>query len=155
MIKGVVIILIIIILIPFIGGAISGFNKAYPVARISANEMVALASCKVMYEAFSAYWQVNGEYPVSLSILGSEKPPYLQKDLAKGIRQGYNYSYEKTASGFFVTASPLALDKTGRFYFSIDESKQILACDKDRHCMSEEKYLGSRQDMNYNDLRQR
>ena len=117
MIKSIIIILVLILVVWFSKEVLF---VSHSVANISANEVTTLASCKVIYEACNTYRQAKGEYPKSLSILGSEKPPYIQNDLAEGIRSGYEYSYEKTATGFFVNASPLELDKTGRFYFSVD-----------------------------------
>ena len=128
------------------------FFVSYTVAKKSANELRALANCKIIYEACKTYQQANRDYPENLRVLGLEKPPYLPKGLAKGLESGYRYSYEKTQKGFFVYATPVKMGQTGRFDFSIDQSGRIYVCDKDRHCMTETEYLNVREAIRRNDL---
>ncbi len=128
---------------------------AKSVAGVSANELTALGSCKTIFEAANTYYQVNNEYPKNLEILSLAKPPYIAKDLARGIRKGYKYFYEITKTGFFLTATPIEMDKTGRFYFHLTENKKILVCDKERNCVSEEDYLRSLDNINRSALIER
>jgi len=146
MLKYIIIILIIILLVPFIWGIFSGFSKA----KISVNELMQIAYCKLIYAYCDGYYQSNGMFPTSLSVV-----PYLQKDLVKWKKYGYKYNYEKTGSGFYITASPVVMNKTGRFYFHIDETKKVLVCNKNRYCMTENEYLNARNQINYSDLSQR
>ena len=101
-------------------------------ARQNANEMAAVASCRVIVSAAQNYYTnaYPHTYPSGLSDLISpaSDPPYIDSVLAAGTKQGYNFTYALVnAETFTLNAAPTVIGKTGTRRFYSDETGVIRA----------------------------
>lgn len=131
MIKTIITIEIIALLIWLI---LQVFIPNMKLAKLVANEASALESVKTLNVACDSYKEYRGFYPVNLMSLALENPPYIDRKLGEGSREGYNFIYERTSAGFSVRALPIKMDSTGRFIIFSDQSGIITACNKDSEC---------------------
>ena len=109
-------------------------------SRISANEAAAIKTLKTLHAAFSSYRFANSVYPYDLVELGGEysDPPYIDRVLAEGTRQGYNFAvthwgfFARVGDGeetFVITAEPVHWVFTGHREFYVTESGEVIAGD--------------------------
>ncbi len=101
--------------------------------RISANETVAIASCKTIVSACQSYYagSVPHQYPDNLAALGTAGPAgpaYIDFSLASGTKSGYVYTYQRvTPVSFVLNADPQVRTRTGNRSFYTDETGRITA----------------------------
>lgn len=101
--------------------------------RITTNETVAVASCRIIISACQSYYSVTlpHTYPPSLAALGEGAgtgPSYIDTPLASGSKAGYNFTYQLTSPVTFVLyAEPAFYRRTGNRYFYADETGRITA----------------------------
>lgn len=106
--------------------------------RMTANETMAIASCKVIVSASQSYYAVNipHAYPSDLSVLGNSGatgPSYIDSHLASGTKSGYAFIYNLTSPESFVLfAEPTTPGRTGNRYFYADETGRITAKEGER-----------------------
>ena len=91
-------------------------------ARISANETAAISALKALSSAAVTYRSSHSEYPVNLSALIAESPPYIDSVLAGGTKQGYTFNFTGSSYSFEAAAAPVTFGRTGRRYFFVDDS---------------------------------
>ena len=107
-------------------------------ARVVANEASAAGSLRTLSVAIAAYDSTYGSFPASLEVLGpppAGAPPsknaagLVDSTLAAGSRHGYVFLYEPYDSvgdgrldAYTLHANPIEPNRSGRFYFFIDES---------------------------------
>ena len=101
-------------------------------ARQNANEMAAVASCRVVVSAAQNYYANSypHAYPSGLSDLISpaSNPPYIDSVLAAGAKQGYDFTYARVnTETFTLNAEPTVAGKTGTRRFYSDETGVIRA----------------------------
>jgi len=101
-------------------------------ARHNANEMAAVASCRVIVSAAQNFYANSypHAYPSGFSDLISpaSDPPYIDSVLAAGTKQGYNFTYARVNSETFtLNAEPTVIGKTGTRRFYSDETGVIRA----------------------------
>jgi TonB family protein len=100
-------------------------------ARLTTNELSAIASMKIMGSGSLLYRSVNGEFPESLAVLGkepmSDTSTIISKELASGVKTGYKFHYRRVgrSTGFEANAEPLEPGVTGRRNFWINENQVI------------------------------
>ncbi len=99
-------------------------------SRVIGMETSALGNLRALNNACQLY-QINMKnYPEALSDMSEPgvTPPYIDPELAGGIKQGYYFIYSLVASDHFtVNANPTASGLLrGRFFF-MDESGQVHA----------------------------
>lgn len=99
---------------------------SYLRSRITANESMAVASCKAIASACQSYYASRGNtYPAALTDLVSPNsdPPYIDTLLASGTKQGYAFTYSLVNSErFTLNAAPQSPNRTGVRYFYTDET---------------------------------
>lgn len=99
---------------------------SYLRSRITANESVAIASCKAITSACQSYYANRGNsYPTLLTDLiePNSTPPYIDTLLASGTKQGYTFSYTLVNSErFTLNVGPQSVNRTGVRYFYSDET---------------------------------
>lgn len=99
---------------------------SYLRSRITANESVAIASCKAITSACQSYYANRGNtYPSALTDLISPNsdPPYIDTLLSSGTKQGYTFTYNLvTSERFTLNAAPQTSSRTGVRYFYSDET---------------------------------
>ena len=89
-------------------------------ARVSAQEAAAAAALKTIAAAQIQYRASNPTY-ATLADLGNANPPYIDKALANGSKQGYKFNVpQNTETQFYATAIPDNPQQARTFY--IDES---------------------------------
>jgi type II secretory pathway pseudopilin PulG len=99
--------------------------------RITANEAVAIASCKTIGSACQSYYTmiIPHSYPpnlATLGIAGPTGPSYIDTGLASGQKSGYDFIYNLTSPvSFTVNANPTFPGRTGVRYFYTDETGRI------------------------------
>ena len=94
-------------------------------ARLQANESSAQAALKTVATGEITYRSANSSY-ATLSALGSETPPYIDKTLGCGtepcLKSGYNFATTNNGNETFcVTAYPQTINVTGVRPFCITE----------------------------------
>jgi len=101
--------------------------------RITANETVAITSCKTVVSACQSYFSsiVPRSYPLNLSVLGQAGPlgpSFIDSGLASGVKSGYSYTYLLTSPvSFTLNADPQFPGRTGVRFFYADETGRITA----------------------------
>lgn len=70
-------------------------------SRVVANEGAAIANLKALNTACQSYHIDQQQYPDSLVALGDAQPPYIDKLLAGGERQGYEFKYASSDTDHF------------------------------------------------------
>ena len=92
-------------------------------ARISTNESAAQAALKTIATAEYTYRIVNANY-TDLAQLGNATPPYIDRALADGVKNGYNFT---SAGGvtIFVATAVARSNSTGIRRFCITEDGVI------------------------------
>jgi len=102
--------------------------------RLTANEAVAITSCKTIINACHSYYvnTMPHSYPQQLSDL-TGNPSYIDSKLASGDKSGYLYIYnsDDPETTFTLNANPKAYQKTGVRSFYADETGKITATDAD------------------------
>lgn len=98
--------------------------------RITANEALAVASCRSIINSCMLYSSKNEVFPGSLALLTipESNPPYLEEKLAKAItendtRNGYWFEYVASAEGDSFTANARPKNNLAgrrRFFFNED-----------------------------------
>ena len=93
-------------------------------SRIIANEGTALGSLRAINNSCQLYNMNREEYPGSLSDLVEpvSNPPYIDATLATGKKQGYEFIYSLSPTGFTVNANPVSISLLKGRYFYMDES---------------------------------
>ncbi len=92
-------------------------------SQITARESLALTNVKRISESCQIYYSRQDSYPVTLTDLSGEIPPYLHTSLTGGTKDGYNFVYTQTADGFTLQANVLAAG-LGRYFYT-DETTVI------------------------------
>jgi len=90
--------------------------------NISQNESNAQTTLKLISTAIENYAQDHlGVFPVNLSVLTQNHPPYLDKDyIAQTPLKGYNYSCPRfEPSGYSCSAIPVKCQLTGKMIYTI------------------------------------
>ena len=96
-------------------------------ARIQANESLTMASLRSIHSAMTSYFISNSSY-AGLTLLGLSValPPYIDNNLANGIKQGYTFILTViNDTQYWVSALPTHQGITGVRRFYIDEQGQI------------------------------
>ena len=101
-------------------------------ARMSAQEMAAVAEVGTINKAEVQYYSQFGQYATSLSQLGppaasgaAEGPQsagLVQASLASGASGGYNFTLTQSPQGYTLSAVPKVFGSTGRRTFYSDQS---------------------------------
>jgi len=95
-------------------------------SRVVANEGAALGSLRVLNNACQSYHIDQGHYPDSLLDLANANPPYIDTELGKGKKQGYEFIYNSSdADHFTVQANPTHTGLLKGRYFFLDDSGTI------------------------------
>lgn len=96
-------------------------------SRLNANESAAISNLRTVCSAAQSYRGANINYPLTLSSLGpaSSQPPYLDSELANGVRQDYDFSLSGMDNSFTATAIPRNYGFSGRRSFFVDETGVI------------------------------
>jgi type II secretory pathway pseudopilin PulG len=101
--------------------------------RITANETVAITSCRTIVSACQSYYAniIPHQYPATLAILGAAGPTgpaYIDTALASRNKSGYVFTYQLiTPVSFVLNADPQVVNRTGNRYFYSDETGRITA----------------------------
>jgi prepilin-type N-terminal cleavage/methylation domain-containing protein len=101
--------------------------------QISANETVAISSCRTIVSACQSFYAYNmpRAYPADISVLGTAGetgPAFIDSGLASGSKSGYNFIYNRTSPvTFTLNADPQFPGRTGNRYFYSDETGRISA----------------------------
>ena len=93
-------------------------------SRHNTNEAVAINSMRMIIggcENFRSA-QTTPVYPATLAELSAVTPPYIDAVLSTGTKQGYLFSYQTDASGYFAIALPQIPGTSGTRYFYVDET---------------------------------
>lgn len=97
-------------------------------SRVAANEGAAMANLKTLNTACQAYHIDQQAYPVSLQVLSTVNPPYIDNVFGSGKKQGYEFIYESSDSDHFtVHANPIHTGLLKGRYFYLDENGSIRA----------------------------
>jgi len=101
--------------------------------RMTANETIAITGCKTIASGCQSYYAmaVPHQYPNRLNRLGAiggASPAYIDDNLARGIKTGYRFIYQRTTPVTFVLfADPQVPGRTGNRFFYTDETGRITA----------------------------
>ncbi|MCM8812006.1 MAG: type II secretion system GspH family protein [Candidatus Omnitrophica bacterium] len=101
--------------------AFPGFARA----RVTANEMVSISTCRTLSSALESYRsaQTPPTYPDEMSFLGDVVPAYLDETLVDGTRRGYIFEYEFiNENQYELVATPEISGVTGVREFYVDET---------------------------------
>ncbi len=94
-------------------------------SRISANEVSAIQSMRVICEKESEYKLELQTYG-TLEDLSGANPPYLDEQLGRGTKSGYFFTCTFDAGMTFTAqAIPLTLGETGNRFFFVNDSNVI------------------------------
>lgn len=123
--------LLIVVAILMIIGAIA--IPRISTAMMNAKEMAATREVHNLITAQTQYMSQFGRYATSLQELGppaSGQPSpsgadLITGDMAKGVKNGYKYVVQGSPQGFFVQASPVTFNNTGRRSFYADQTGTI------------------------------
>ena len=102
-------------------------------SRMFAHETAAIGNMKAVHAAQTQYFSQFGKYAASLAELG---PPtggnagptaadLISTDLAKGQKNGYQFTVTGGPGGYTIVAVPIAFNNTGRRTFFSDQSLSI------------------------------
>ena len=97
-------------------------------ARISANEMVAISTCRTLSTTLEGFRSAQSppSYPMDLEELSDAMPDYINSALTSGSRQGYTFEYEQLSENQFrIVATPELPNLTGVREFYVDETGVI------------------------------
>jgi type II secretory pathway pseudopilin PulG len=90
--------------------------------NIAQNESDASATIRLISAALENYAKENrGIYPVKLSVLTQNKPPYLDKDyIGSSPIKGYDYDCTRLeSSGYSCSAVPVKCRLTGKIIYTV------------------------------------
>ncbi len=121
--------IVIAIIVVLISAAAPKFSQIL----MNAKETAALTAIKTIHSAQAQYSSQFGRYATSLVELG---PPsggqpgpagadLIPRDLAQGLKGGYNFVLQATPAGYSVNANPQAYGNTGRRTFYSDQTMII------------------------------
>lgn len=99
-------------------------------SRMVANEGAALANLKTLFNALQMYHVDRRHYPDSLTYLiaPDSNPPYIDSELASGLKQNYDFVYTPNGGGFVLCANPTGIFQIfNARYFYVDETGIIRA----------------------------
>jgi len=123
--------LLIVIAIILILAAIA--VPKYNQVRMTGYETAAIQAIKTIHAVETQYYSQFGRYAVSLTELGPpsggtpgpQAADMISGDLASGIKGGFKFTVTGTATGYTVTAVPVAYNNTGRRSFYSDQTMLI------------------------------
>ncbi len=118
--------IVIAIIVVLISAAAPKFSQYL----MNARETAAMGAIRTIHTAMTQYSSQFGKYAANLAELGpptsgQEGPTaanLIASDLAQGVKGGYKFSVETTATGYKVTAVPTAYNNTGRRSFYSDQT---------------------------------
>ena len=118
--------IVIAIIVVLISAAAPKFSQYL----MNARETAAMGAIRTIHTAQTQYSSQFGKFAVSLQELGppasgQEGPSaanLINSDLAQGIKGGYKFVVEPTATGYRVIATPTAYNNTGRRSFYSDQT---------------------------------
>ncbi|MEW6009172.1 MAG: prepilin-type N-terminal cleavage/methylation domain-containing protein [Candidatus Omnitrophota bacterium] len=91
-------------------------------ARLNANESAAIAAMQTISTGAQSYRSANPGYPVALTNLSGDTPPYIDSVLGAGAKQGYTFVLTGTTNAFSATGRPVTYQTTGTRSFFVDQS---------------------------------
>ena len=100
---------------------------------MSRYETAAIQAIKTIHAVETQYYSQFGRYAVSLTELGPpqggtpgpQAADMISGDFATGTKAGYKFSLTGTATGYTITAAPVAYNNTGRRSFFSDQTMII------------------------------
>lgn len=98
--------------------------------NIGQNESNASATLKLISAALENYaLDHNGTFPVSLSLLTQDNPPYLDKDyISYEYSRGYNFSCARlNLAGYSCSATPLKCKLTGKMIYTVTTGALLIS----------------------------
>jgi type IV pilus assembly protein PilA len=109
--------------------AVPKYNQAQMMAR----EMAVIQEIQTVHKAETQYYSQFGKFAENLTQLGpapnNQAGPaaadLIPSELAKGVKNGYQYTVTATKEGYSVTATPMAYGNTGRRCFFSDQTMVI------------------------------
>jgi type IV pilus assembly protein PilA len=119
--------IVIAIIVVLISAAAPKFSQYL----MNARETAALGGIRTIHTAQTMYSSQFGRFAKSLAELG---PPatggqtgpasadLIQSDLATGLKGGFKFVVEETATGYRISATPEAYNRTGRRSFYSDQT---------------------------------
>jgi prepilin-type N-terminal cleavage/methylation domain-containing protein len=95
-------------------------------SRVAANEGVTIANLRTLNNACQQFHINEQRYPDNLSDLSLAQPPYIDKVLGGGSKQGYQFTYTSIDSDHFtINADPAHSGLLKGRYFYLNESGTI------------------------------
>ena len=91
-------------------------------SRMSANEASAVGTTRLIVTCAVSYQMDHARFPAGLDEMGPEGDNCFDERIVSGMKSGYAFSYLPANSGFTLTATPAACDRTGRRTFFTDET---------------------------------
>jgi len=92
-------------------------------SRSVANEAAAIANLKTISNACQLFHISQDKFPDALTELSTATPPYIDSVLAGGSKQGYDFLYATTSSGYTVNADPSGI--LGGRHFYVDQTDTV------------------------------
>ena len=102
-------------------------------ARMNAQEMAAIRTVQTIHTAETQFYSQFGKYAQTMAELGppasgqasASAADLIPGDLALGTKGGYTYTVTGTPTGYYVVASPVSYNGTGRRSFFSDQTLVI------------------------------
>jgi type IV pilus assembly protein PilA len=122
--------IVIAIIVVLISAAAPKFSQYL----MNARETAALGAIRTIHTAQTQYSSQFGRFAKSLAELGpaatgGQTGPaaadLIQSDLASGVKGGFKFVVEETATGYRISATPVAYNNTGRRSFYSDQSMTL------------------------------
>ena len=98
--------------------------------RMNSGEAVVLGSCQTIGKACQNFYAyvLPHTYPDDLAQLANSNPSYIDSLLGSGVKQGYQFLYERTDPDHYtLLAQPITPGVNGNRYFFLDESGVLRA----------------------------
>lgn len=98
--------------------------------NMSQNESNAASTLKLISAALENFAKDhNGTFPVSLSLLTKDNPPYLDKDyITEYSNRGYNFSCSRlNLAGYSCSATPIKCKLTGKMTYSVTTGALLIS----------------------------
>lgn len=100
--------------------------------RVITNESRAAETLLILARANAAYSRQKNRYVSTLAELdtsetmsASSQIGLLQDAINKGLASGYVFEYQRTDTGFELTAAPRKVRKTGNLFFYVDQELKV------------------------------
>ena len=106
----------------------------YNQVQMGAREMAVIREISTIHQAQTQYYSQFGRFAENLMQLGPSAnsqaaspsaADLIPAELAKGVKNGYQFTVQLTKEGYQVNANPVAFNNTGRRTFFSDQSMVI------------------------------